>query len=138
MKWQEYSESGNKNDNLTVKLLFLLNSENSVIHRYLYDKYLFFKLYILKLTHAQCTFVNYCVIWSVMTYFLWAHFISGNFSKFQSCISENFNILSIIWQHLLSVKWRHLFSFEVKTGPIKSKHNFESGHFQTFCDFIYM
>ena len=55
----------------------------------------------LKLTHAQCTFVNYCVIWSVMTYFLWAHFISGNFSKFQSCISENF-IISFLKKNYIS------------------------------------
>ena len=38
MKWREYSESENKTDNLTVKLLFLLNSENPVIHRYLQSR----------------------------------------------------------------------------------------------------
>jgi hypothetical protein len=33
----KYSESENKTDNFTVKLSFLFNSENSVIHSYLYD-----------------------------------------------------------------------------------------------------
>jgi hypothetical protein len=32
----------NKNDNFTVKLSFLFNSENSVIHSYLYNKMLYF------------------------------------------------------------------------------------------------
>jgi hypothetical protein len=35
----KYSESEIKNDNFTVKLSFLFNSENSVIHSYLYNKY---------------------------------------------------------------------------------------------------
>ena len=33
----KYSESEIKNDNFTVKLSFLFNSKNSVIHSYLYD-----------------------------------------------------------------------------------------------------
>ena len=33
----KYSESEIKNDNFTVKLSFLFNSENSVIHSYLYN-----------------------------------------------------------------------------------------------------
>jgi hypothetical protein len=39
--WQrngaKYSESEIKKDNFTVKLSFLFNSENSVIHNYLYN-----------------------------------------------------------------------------------------------------
>jgi hypothetical protein len=38
-KWCENSESEIKNDNFTVKLSFLFNPENSVIHSYLYNKY---------------------------------------------------------------------------------------------------
>jgi hypothetical protein len=42
-KGAKYSENEIKNDNFTVKLSFLFNSENSVIHSYLYNdlKYLF-------------------------------------------------------------------------------------------------
>ena len=38
-KWPKHSQSEIKNDNFTVKLSFLFNTENSVIHSYLYNKY---------------------------------------------------------------------------------------------------
>ena len=45
-RWQrngvKYSEGEIKNDNFTVKLSFLFNSENSVIHSYLYNKVCYF------------------------------------------------------------------------------------------------
>ena len=43
-EWEKYSKSLIKNDNFTVKLLFLLHSKNSLIHSYLYNKLEYFIL----------------------------------------------------------------------------------------------
>ena len=52
-EWAKYSKSLIKNDNFTVKLLFLFHSKYSLIHSYLYNK-----LEYLILDHEYLTNLN--------------------------------------------------------------------------------